>query len=60
VLDNDGNGTFGIPRYFGGGNGPAGLAVDDFNRDRRPDLAVATAATDDVSILLNAGPEPLR
>jgi hypothetical protein len=36
----------------GGGNGPTGLAVGDFNRDGLPDLALATAATGDVSILL--------
>ena len=37
---------------FAGGDSPRSVAVGDFNADSDPDLAVATASPDDVSVLL--------
>lgn len=42
-------------RTFKVGLRSADLVAADFNRDNRPDLAVANAASDDVTILLNDG-----
>ncbi len=39
----------------GAGLGPQAVAVGDFNGDSLPDLAVANAGSNDVSILLNDG-----
>ena len=39
-----------------GTNGPASVAVGDFNRDGKPDLAVANYGSNNVSILLNTPP----
>src|SRR5205807_2404331 len=41
VLLGNGNGTFQAAQSFPAGFGPAGMAVGDFNRDGKPDLAVA-------------------
>ena len=49
VLLGNGDGTFQAQRTFAAGSGPHGIAVGDFNRDGKPDLAVA-----------NLGPYPQR
>jgi Bacterial type II and III secretion system protein/FG-GAP-like repeat len=52
-----GNGTFaaGVQRDYPAGNGPAAIAVGDFNIDGLDDLAVADQTDNAVSVLLNAG-----
>jgi hypothetical protein len=54
VLSGNGSGGFtpatGSP--FTTGTSPASLAVGDFNGDGRPDLAVANAASNDLTVLL--------
>jgi uncharacterized protein (TIGR03437 family) len=37
----NGDGTFQAPALLFGGNGPANMALGDFNKDGKPDLAVA-------------------
>jgi hypothetical protein len=54
LLDN-GNGTFGAAANFAAGNGPRSVAIGDFNRDGRQDLAVANSLSNNVSILLGNG-----
>ena len=49
----NGDGTFGAAQLFTAGSGPASMAVGDFNRDGRPDLAIANAVSNNVSIFLN-------
>lgn len=46
LLRNAGNGTFGAPIFVESGHQPHDAAVADFNRDGRPDLAVANRVTD--------------
>jgi hypothetical protein len=57
VLLDDGAGGFtpasGSP--LAAGMAPSALAVPDVNRDGRPDLAVANADSDDVSVFLGTG-----
>ena len=45
--------TFATQQTFATGTGPAALAVGDFNGDGKPDLAVANAGGNTVSVLLN-------
>ena len=45
----------GSPRDTSAGNGPASIAVADYNLDGSPDLAVADTTDNAVTILLNAG-----
>jgi uncharacterized repeat protein (TIGR01451 family) len=40
---------------FSAGSNPSALAVADFNKDGKPDIAVANAGSNDVTILLNLG-----
>src|SRR5216684_615045 len=47
--------SFEEARNFGAGTGPLSVAVGDFNRDGLPDLAVANASSQDVSVLLGNG-----
>jgi hypothetical protein len=54
VLLSNGDGTF-QGRSFAAGIAPVSVAVGDFNSDGRPDLAVANAASNDVSVLLGNG-----
>jgi hypothetical protein len=69
VLRGNGDGTFHgqVVSLFGGstfqgklifvaGSAPFALAVGDFNRDGKTDLAVANSGSDDVSVLLNTSP----
>lgn len=51
VLLNRGQGTFAQAVSYPAGQRPAALAVADFDRDGRIDVAVANAATDDVILL---------
>ena len=47
--------TFKGVRAFRTGDGPDSVAVGDFNGDGKADLAVANAASDNVSVLLGKG-----
>ncbi|MGE0453570.1 MAG: FG-GAP-like repeat-containing protein [Vicinamibacteria bacterium] len=53
VLRGNGDGSFGLAQSFTAGRGVVGTAVADFDRDGKPDLAVANYSADSVSILLN-------
>ena len=57
ILYGNGDGTFSAPVTISTGVGfsPQAVAVGDFNGDGRPDIAVASAGTEDLSILLNQG-----
>jgi FG-GAP repeat len=48
--------SFSGPTNFAAGTAPTSVAVADFNRDGKPDLAVANQGSNDVSILLNTTP----
>ncbi|MBI3801419.1 MAG: hypothetical protein HY268_31155 [Deltaproteobacteria bacterium] len=54
VLLGDGNGSFGSPLSFPAGSSPVAVATEDFNRDNKPDLAVANSVSKNISILLNS------
>ncbi len=56
VLTGRGDGTFKKPKTFRAGNGPAGLTAGRFYRDGRPDLAVANAFSNNLSVLKNTTP----
>ena len=43
---------FSAPTNFPAGDAPSSVAVGDFNADTDPDLVVANAGSDDVSVLL--------
>jgi len=49
----NGDGTYRPPVYFAAGDNRAAVAAGDFNGDGFPDLAVANAGSDDVSVVLN-------
>ena len=49
----NGNGTFQTVQQFSTGGGPDFVAVGDFNRDGKPDLAIANLVTNNVSVFLN-------
>src|SRR6266566_4819084 len=55
VLLGNGDGTFLPAPSLTVGNGPAGVAVGDFNGDGKPDLAVANLNDNTLSILLGNG-----
>jgi hypothetical protein len=55
VLLGNGNGTFAAPQAFQVGNAASCVAVGDFNRDSRSDLAVCNYNDNNVSILLGNG-----
>jgi predicted NUDIX family NTP pyrophosphohydrolase len=57
VLLGNGDGTFGTKTDFGTGSGflPSSVAIADLNADGRPDLAVAIAGSNTVSVLLGNG-----
>jgi len=50
VLPNQGNGSFGSPIAIEAGSNPHDVDVADYNRDGRPDLAVANRTTTTGSI----------
>ena len=53
VLLGNGDGTFGFATSFPVGNSANSLVVGDFNKDGKPDLAVATGSS--VAVLLGTG-----
>src|SRR5688572_12896130 len=57
VMLGNADGSFQPPRttYLGPTQNPRGVVIGDFNRDTRPDLAVANAAANSVAILLGNG-----
>lgn len=56
ILYGNGDGTFQAPVSLSGtGAFPDAVVVADFDGDGRPDIAVANAGSQDVSILLNQG-----
>ena len=55
ILLGNGDGTFKTAMNFAAGVQPIGVAVGDFNRDGRLDLAVANEESTNVSILLGKG-----
>ena len=57
VLLGNGDGTFQPARsvYLGQGAGPQAVAIGDFNRNGRPDLAVANTGSNTVALLLGNG-----
>ena len=57
VMLGNADGSFQPARtvYLGPSQNPRGVAIGDFNRDSRPDLAVANAAANTVSVLLGNG-----
>ena len=60
VLLGTGTGAFGPATNFPpAGKNPQAIAVGDFNRDGKPDLAVVNFGSDNVSILLNTTPPPV-
>jgi len=59
VFAGKGDGTFPTRAdYTTGGSGQVGVVVGDFNRDRKPDLAVVNGYGTAVSVLLNASSLP--
>jgi hypothetical protein len=55
LLLGNGDGTFQLPQMFGAGF-PGSLVVADLNGDAKPDIAVADATANKVSVLLNSCP----
>ncbi|HXK37907.1 MAG TPA: FG-GAP-like repeat-containing protein [Candidatus Paceibacterota bacterium] len=56
ILMNNGNGTFAARVTYPAGGNPAGVAIQDFNGDNKPDLVlVGFIATNNVSVLMNNG-----
>ena len=55
VLLGNGDGTFQAAQNFRVGRDPDSVAVADFNRDGKPDLAVANGDSQSVSVLLGNG-----
>ena len=57
VFLNNGNGTFAEQKIYpiGMGSRPYSVVVGDFNRDNRPDIAVANSGTGTVLILIGTG-----
>jgi hypothetical protein len=53
ALVGNGDGSFQAPARFSAGSEPRSIAIADLNVDGRPDLAVANALTNDVSVLPN-------
>src|SRR5262249_33039954 len=58
VLTGNGDGTFQTTRDFWGGANPTPVGVGYFDGDGRDDLAVAQNFTNQLSVLLNNGPQP--
>jgi hypothetical protein len=47
--------TVGVRLEFATGNGPSSVAIGDVNGDGKPDLAVANASSNTISVLLGNG-----
>jgi len=60
VLLGNGNGTFETPVDYPTGSGPVAVTTGDFNRDGKPDLALANEFGDSVSVLLGKGDGAFR
>jgi hypothetical protein len=59
VLYGNGDGTFGAPTHYNTGTFTAGMAVADYNGDGFPDIVVANAFSDNITVLRNDGtPNP--
>jgi hypothetical protein len=54
LLGND-NGSLSLAGTFAIGSQPTAIVIGDFNRDGRPDAAVANRGSNNVSVLLNYG-----
>ncbi len=50
-----GDGTFGPPSFFGAGTFPLFITTADFNRDGKPDLAVANFGGSSIAVLMGTG-----
>ncbi|AVH67137.1 beta strand repeat-containing protein [Nostoc sp. 'Peltigera membranacea cyanobiont' N6] len=55
VLLGNGDGSFGTPTIFSGGNSSVSLAIGDFNGDGFSDLVTANQSSDNISVLLGNG-----
>ena len=55
LLDGNGDGSFGAPRYFYAGISPQPAQVGDFNKDGKADVVVANFVTNQVTVLLGTG-----
>src|SRR4051794_9216663 len=55
ILLGRGDGSFRTRVNYAVGNGPTAIAVGDFNRDGRQDLAVTNGFSGDVSVLIGRG-----
>ena len=58
IWRGNGNGTFVTPtasEEFGIGQSPSSIVALDLNKDTYPDLAIANAADDSISVLMNTG-----
>lgn len=51
VYFGNGDGTLAVPIPLGVGEEPSGIAIGRFDRDRRPDIAVANHADDTISFI---------
>lgn len=55
VLIGSGDGTFGSAVSYTAGTRPYFIAVDDFNGDGKPDLAVSNNTSNDISVFIGEG-----
>src|SRR5947207_15834869 len=55
VLLGNGDGTFQVARNFRVRSEPYSVAVADFNRDGKPDLAVANSDSKSISVMIGNG-----
>jgi hypothetical protein len=53
VLRGDGTGSLHPDRIYGSGTNPSSMVVADFNRDGRPDIAIAADYSEGVPLLTN-------
>ena len=60
VLLGNGDGTFQAATTYTVGSGPAGIALADFNRDGKVDVAVANTGSSNLSLLYGNGDGTLR
>lgn len=60
VLIGNGRGSFAAPAIYRTGKTPLGLASGNLNAGSNPDLVTANSDSNNVSVLLNAGPSARR